>query len=373
MLGKRFLTRMVLVTVKTLQEVAVKVLFGFYHSGDSITCFSSRLGIVKGWLLSGKVITYTVPGIIEKMKGEVMGSGWPGVVCRVLLMALFGIVLCGLSGLSLLKAELVPEFAPIREAPANSGMAREAAIQETGRQSYNPGQTFTEPVTGMEFVWVPGGGCFQMGSNDGDYDEKPVHKVCVDGFWLGKYEVTQGQWQKIMGNNPSKFPKGWFKKGDNYPVEMVSWNDCQEFIKKLNAQSTRKFRLPTEAEWEYAARSGGRDETYAGGNDVDRVSWYDGNSGGSTHHVGGKAPNGLGFYDMSGNVREWCADWYSSDYYEDSPKRNPTGPASGSNRVILGGSWGNGSWRVRSVDRGWYGLADRVNYLGFRLVSPGRH
>jgi len=332
-----------------------------------------------------------------------MGSRWPGV-CRVLLMALFGIVLCGLSGLSLLKAELVPEFAPIRETPANSGMARETAIQGTGRQSHSPGQTFTEPTTGMEFVWVPGG-CYQMGSNEGDGDEKPVHRVCVAGFWMGKYEVTVGQWQRFVKasgyktdaerdaggnkgsyvfykNDTGKWSWGWvdgrdwrnpgFSQADTYPVCCVSYNDVEKFASWLNHKSSRFFRLPTEAEWEYAARSGGRDEIYAGGNDVDRVSWYDGNSGGSTHSVGGKAANGLGLYDMSGNVWEWCADWYSSDYYEDSPKRNPTGPDSGSSRVSRGGSWDFRPGRVRSANRLRGRPASRDYDLGFRLVSPGR-
>ncbi len=208
---------------------------------------------------------------------------------------------------------------------------------------------FTEPVTGMEFVWVPGG-CFQMGSDNGDNDEKPVRKVSVDGFWLGKYEVTQGQWQKIMGSNPS-----YFKNGNDYPVEKVSWHDCQEFIRNLNSKSDRHFRLTTEAEWEYAARSGGQDEKYAGGNDVEGVAWYAGNSGSSTHPVGRKAANGLGLYDMSGNVWEWCADWHSDHC------------------ICRGGSWGTGPWHVRSTERGGrLRPSVRSMCLGFRLVSLER-
>ena len=228
-----------------------------------------------------------------------------------------------------------------------------------------PGATFTEPVTGMEFVWVPGG-CFQMGSNDGGSDEKPVHKVCVDGFWMGKYEVTQGQWRKLMGDNPS-----FFEKGDYYPVEQVSWNDCQKFIKKLNAKSKRRFRLPTEAEWEYACCSGGRDEKYSGGNDADRVAWYGGNSGGHTHPVGRKAANGLGFYDMTGNVWEWCFDWYDGNYYAQSPAKNPRGSESGSYRVNRGGGWYDSPWYVRSAFRRRYTPGDRYYGLGFRLVAQG--
>jgi len=267
------------------------------------------------------------------------------------------------------------EIPPKKVKPPPRPAARTTPVSSASSSSPSsttlPGDTWTEPITGMEFVFVPGG-CFQMGSNDGNDDEKPVHEVCVDGFWLGKYEVTQGQWQKIMGNNPS-----YFKEGDNYPVEQVSWRDCQEFIKKLNRRSGSSFRLPTEAEWEYAARSGGKDEKYAGGNDVDRVAWYDSNSGSflrknSTHPVGTKAANGLGLYDMSGNVWEWCSDWYGSDYYGRSQEHNPTGPASGSNRVNRGGGWyGKPGW-VRSAGRYRFRPAFRDDYLGFRLVSPGR-
>ena len=221
--------------------------------------------------------------------------------------------------------------------------------------------TWTEPSTGMEFVWVPKG-CFRMGSTDGEPDEKPVHEVCVDGFWMGKYEVIQAEWREVMGSNPSKF------KGDRNPVEQVSWEDAQAFIQKLNASSsgTGKLRLPTEAEWEYAARSGGREETYAGGDDLDRVGWYDKNSGGETHPVGGKAPNGLGLYDMSGNVWEWCADWKGE--YSSGKVTNPTGPAGGSWRVNRGGGWNIIARGCRAAFRGNLPPRNRFSNLGFRLV-----
>jgi formylglycine-generating enzyme required for sulfatase activity len=224
------------------------------------------------------------------------------------------------------------------------------------------GETFQDTVTGMAFAWVPGG-CFQMGSNEGGSEEKPVHEVCVDGFWMGKYEVTQGQWQKIMGNGPS-----YFKEGDNHPVETVSWSDVQGFINKLNSKGQRGFRLPTEAEWEYACRSGGKQEKYCGGDDVDRVAWYSENSGHKPHPVGTKAANGLGLYDMSGNVREWVSDRYDKNYYRNSPKNNPQGPGSGSYRVIRGGSWIVDAGDCRSASRGRGGPGARGAVLGFRLA-----
>ncbi|MEN6422232.1 MAG: formylglycine-generating enzyme family protein [Smithella sp.] len=206
------------------------------------------------------------------------------------------------------------------------------------------GDAFKDPTTGMEMIFVKGG-CFQMGDTvgGGEADEKPVHQVCLSNFYMGKYEVTQGQWQQIMGNNPSHFSSC----GDNCPVEKVSWNDVQDFIRRLNSQTGKNYRLPTEAEWEYAARSGGKSEQYSGGADVDSVAWYDGNSGRKTHPVGQKKPNGLGLHDMSGNVWEWCQDWYSDKYYSQSNRDNPSGPSSGSNRVLRGGSWFNGDARAR--------------------------
>jgi len=182
---------------------------------------------------------------------------------------------------------------------------------------------------------VPGG-CFQMGDTfgDGDKDEKPVHEVCLDGFLMGKFEVTQGLWQAVMAENPA-----YFKKGPGYPVETVSWEDVQIFLKALNAKTGKSFRLPTEAEWEYACRSGGKQQKYCGGENRDVLAWYKDNSGEMTHPVGQKAANGLGLYDMSGNVWEWVQDWYDKGYYGKSPGQNPTGASSGSGRDLRGGSW----------------------------------
>ena len=191
-------------------------------------------------------------------------------------------------------------------------------------------------VNGVSFKMIRvEGGTFQMGSNDGNDDEKPVHEVTVSSFLIGETEVTQELWEAVMGSNPSSF------KGTNRPVEMVSWDDCKTFISKLNSLTGKTFRLPTEAEWEYAARGGNKSKsyTYSGSNTIVDVAWYYGNSGDTTYDVAMKSPNELGIYDMSGNVYEWCQDWYDSSYYYTSPANNPTGPSSGSDRVARGGAW----------------------------------
>ena len=218
------------------------------------------------------------------------------------------------------------------------------------------------------------GGTFQMGAwgktLDGAWDdEKPAHQVTVSTFWMGRYEVTQALWQAVMGNNPSHF------KGDNLPVEHVSWNDCQTFLQRLNnrkgelgLQGNMYFDLPTEAEWEFAAR-GGRNSgkyKYSGSDNLDYVAWHDGNSGSRTHPVGQKAKNELGLYDMSGNVWEWCKDWYGS--YPSYAQTNPTGPSSGSDRVYRGGCWFSIA-RVSHVScRGSHAPDGRSSDLGLRLV-----
>jgi serine/threonine protein kinase/formylglycine-generating enzyme required for sulfatase activity len=187
-----------------------------------------------------------------------------------------------------------------------------------------------------EMVFVQGG-TFMMGSNE--YEDsynfhRPQHRVTLNSFNIGKYPVTQEQWKSIMSNNPSKFVKG-----NNYPVDNVSWNDVQEFIRHLNAATGKNYRLPTEAEWEYAARGGIKSKGYrfSGSNDLNDVAWYKDNSGGSTHPVGTKIPNELGIYDMFGNVWEWCNDLYGA--YSESSQHNPTGASSGSERVVRGCHW----------------------------------
>lgn len=227
------------------------------------------------------------------------------------------------------------------------------------------GQPWTEPVTGMEFVWVEGG-CYEMGcgswTSDCYKDEKPVHEVCLDGFWMGKYEVTQGQWREIMGGNPSIF-----KSGDNFPVENVSWDDVQDFISKLNQRSDTKYSLPTEAQWEYAARSGGKEQKYAGGDNANTVAWYDSNSGEKTHGVGTKSSNGLGIYDMSGNVWEWCRDVYDEDAYSKHGRQNPVVTTGSTSRVDRGGSWYFNARDVRAANRSGFSADYRYIRLGFRF------
>ena len=196
----------------------------------------------------------------------------------------------------------------------------------------------TVKVNGVSFDMVRvDGGIFNMGLDKGFDDkavtnESPAHSVTLDGYYIGKTEVTQALWQAVMGTNPSNF------KGDNMPVENVSWKDCQEFIGKLNVLTNKKFRLPTEAEWEYAARGGNKSRgyKYAGSDSIDDVAWYDMNGEEITHPVASKRPNELGIYDMAGNVYEWCSDWYG--IYTDEPQANPQGPTTGPGRIIRGGS-----------------------------------
>jgi hypothetical protein len=192
--------------------------------------------------------------------------------------------------------------------------------------------------------------------------EKPAHSVTVDVFLIGRYPVTQGQWKRVMGKNPSEF------KGDDLPVDNVSWNDAQAFIKKLNSLSGKTYRLPTEAEWEYAARGGAKSRgwVYAGGNNPDEVAWHAMNSDDKTQPVGAQRPNELGIYDMSGNVSEWVNDWYGE--YDGSPRANPTGPQSGSTRVNRGGSWEDDARLCRVTSRGDNVPGSRFNSLGFRLA-----
>ena len=208
------------------------------------------------------------------------------------------------------------------------------------------------------------GGAFLMGSNDNEAysDEKHIHQVTLDNFKIGKYEVTQAEWKAVLGYNPSYF------QGDHLPVEWVSWNDIQTFIRKLNILTGKHFRLPTEAEWEYASRGGNKSQNYkySGSHTLENVAWYKDNSE-ETHEVGTKSPNELGIYDMSGNVYEWCNDWYGQ--YSNSELTNPQGPTSGSSHLLRGGSWVHSATACRSTCRGNQKSDVRSNYFGFRLAS----
>jgi TonB family protein len=231
-------------------------------------------------------------------------------------------------------------------------------------------QSITEKVNkfGVDMIDIKGGtftmGCINEQSNCED-NEKPAHEVTISDFQIGKYEVTQKQWIEIMGNNPS------FNKSDNLPVEQVSWNDVQDFIKKLNQKTGKKYRLPTEAEWEYAARGVPVAEPveatlYSGSNNIDEVAWYSGNSGSTTHPVGQKKANGLGIYDMTGNVWEWCSDWYGN--YSSENQINAQGASKGIYHVIRGGSWGYDPQICRISYRGNYSANDKHDFIGFRLA-----
>jgi formylglycine-generating enzyme required for sulfatase activity len=216
-----------------------------------------------------------------------------------------------------------------------------------------------EQLAGKMIMLKPG--CFQMGSNNGSRDEKPVHKVCLTrSYELGQYEVTQAQWQAVMGKNPAYF------NGADRPVEAVSWYDVQNFIAKLNQKTGLSYRLPTEAEWEYACRAGTRKE-YCG-DDVNSIAWYEGNSNGRTHAVGLKQANSLGFHDMSGNVWEWVEDRYDENYYGSSPSNDPTGATKTPSRVYRGGSWYNGASFSRATNRDYDSPSNRDRNLGFRLA-----
>jgi formylglycine-generating enzyme required for sulfatase activity len=213
------------------------------------------------------------------------------------------------------------------------------------------------------------GGTFRMGCTDeqqGDCrdDESPVHEVTLSSFYIGRYEVTQAQWEALMGSNPSKF------KGGNLPVENVSWDNVREFIERLNTATGKQYRLPTEAEWEYAARGGkkSRGYKYSGSNSVEDVAWMEDNSGDATHPVGTNKANELGIYDMSGNVWEWCNDRYGD--YPASAQNNPVGAGSG--RVLRGGSWGRNAGCCRVAIRSGGSPSNSGSSLGFRLSCSSR-
>jgi formylglycine-generating enzyme required for sulfatase activity len=250
------------------------------------------------------------------------------------------ILRCGLLGIALILFALVGEIKAGDQDPGN-------------KDRLEPEKTISFDLGGnvkLEMVLIPAGS-FAMGDEHGDAEEKPVHKVAITKpFYLGKFEVTQEQWEAVMGGNPSHF------KGKKNPTDRVSWEAAQEFIKKLNekfAASGTSFSLPTEAQWEYACRAGTSTRFGFGDGEADlsEYGWFEGNAGGKTHPVGEKKPNARGLYDMHGNVWEWCADWYDGDYFRQSPASDPTGPTAVSSRVLRGGSWGDPAPYCRSAYR----------------------
>ena len=216
----------------------------------------------------------------------------------------------------------------------------------------------------MKFSWIPAGD-FLMGSNKGEPDEQPVHRVKLDkGFFMSHTEVTQAQYCAIIGGNPSHF------KGDNLPVDSVTWNESVAFCKTLSLREGETYRLPAEAEWEYACRAWTSTQFGFGESEsnIDNYAWRYSNSGWQSHPTGTKKPNAFGLYDMHGNAWEWCADWYGKDYYSKSPELDPTGPVRGNLRVLRGGSWCRNASFCRSANRDWYGPDHRNPSNGFRVV-----
>ena len=266
-----------------------------------------------------------------------------------------------------------PKLAPAPKSPAT---------QPTKPKTSPPPKTSTTPTSTIiqsiadNMVYIPGG-TFWMGCSHGDTecetDESPRHQITLSSYYIGKYEVTQAQWEAVMGTTVreqrNKVSPSWplLGEGPNYPMYYVSWNEVQEFIKKLNQMTGKSFRLPTEAEWEYAARGGNKSQgyKYAGSNNIEDVAWYYKNSGSKTHPVGQKQPNELGLYDISGNVNEWCADFYG--YYNFAAKTNPRGPTSGIHMLTRGGCYDDSAQKCRVSSRSRSpGLSIANN--GFRLA-----
>jgi len=278
------------------------------------------------------------------------------------------------------RAKEAAKPAPPAE-PAKPREPQEKKVEREIKRTDLP-EFWKDSYTGMEFVLVQGG-CFEMGNPfaEGEEDEKPPHEVCVDDFYLAKYETSQDEFKKTMGYNPSSFPAGptiaykdYYGVGIKYPAEGISWKDTQDFIKKFRQGRGKDFRLPTEAEWEYAARDGGVKARWAGANtekEIDDCAWYSKNAKGTTNEVGKKKANNSGLFDMSGNVREWVEDWYEKDYYKKSPKKNPKGPSAGAVRVLRGGAWDSSAAQLRVFKRFYAPPNESDSKTGFRLAfSP---
>ena len=286
-------------------------------------------------------------------------------IFTVVLIALLSCTIACAQG----SGSMRPGHEPGHNKPSvNNSQKKKVDISPTiGKANYTPNvKTFYANGVSFEMVEVRGG-TFRMGAtSEQDCDaldwEKPVHSVTLSGYFIGKTEVTQALWKAVMGSNPS-----WFN-GEDLPVEFFSWNDCQEFIRKLNSLTGQNFRLPTEAEWEFACRGGNnsRGYKYSGSNYIDNVAWYRDNSGDKTHPVATKLPNELGIYDMSGNVWEWCSDWYGG--YTSGAQTNSKGPYDGSHCVIRGGGWVSDAGLCRSSYRYYFSPGGQGGFLGLRLA-----
>lgn len=243
-------------------------------------------------------------------------------------------------------------------------------ISKLEEKVFPPVEVITINNVSFKMVKVVGG-TFQMGKSADGYDETPVHSVTLSDYYIGETEVTQALWYTVMGQKPTPDGPQWEEAyciGDDYPAYRVSWYDCQEFITKLNELTGKTFRMPTEAEWEYAAKGGNKSQSYiySGSNIVGDVAWYSPNSSNKTHPVATKTPNELNLYDMSGNVYEWCSDWYDS--YINDAQTNPTGATSGVSRVLRGGGSNDFAPSCRVVERHFNTPEYRTYRYGLRLV-----
>ena len=332
-----------------------------YYSKDQVT----ELKIGENKSLTFKLIPKTgslqfkikpVDAEVVLKKGETVVDKWKGLkIVQELMTGEYEIEA---------KAEGYKTYSKKIKIEENKTYAENAVMEEGSDEDkkYITEETKKNKYPGMVFVK---GGWYEMGSNNGDDNEKPVHRVWVDDYYIGKYEVTFAEYDKFCEATGRKKPSdnGWGR--GNRPVINVSWHDAKAYCEWKGG------RLPTEAEWEYAAKGGAnsRGYKYSGSNDIGSIVWYSGNSGSKIHPVGSKSPNELGIYDMSGNVWEWCNDWYGKNYYSNSPDRNPQGPSSGKYRILRGGSWDDNTNNCRSANR------DDVNPylsngdLGFRFAQ----
>ena len=376
-------------TVNDRLAMRIEIEKGYSNMG-SLT-LASYLNYIEDKI--GKDLTFSIKDPEKKVvEGNTIVYAWVNIAWRdekagpvaVISICGFRVSNGGISSISYDGIEENKRRVSDQEKLARQNQQRQqetVADQQPTQQPTSSSTTIPITIRGTTYgnMILVKGGTFSMGAtseqgSDAYDDEKPVHTVTLYDYYIGETEVTCGLWKAVMGSDPS-----YFKKGDNYPVENVSWNDCQEFIKKLDSLTGKTYRLPTEAEWEYAARGGSKSRgyKYSGSNNLSEVAWYgyyDNNDKNrtittrTTMPVKSKSPNELGLYDMSGNVYEWCSDWYKSDYYANSPSTNPQGPSPQSYRVLRGGSWSNDARYCRVSNRSNIGPSNRSHDLGFRLA-----